>query len=110
MGAPLKTARKRRGAVTALHQIATITVPGPCPQCSCRVVALADSGRITCCRCKEDRGALDTETLAFIKAVQKTFGPIPEIVLRDKNSTQTKSDRHLANLAARERARKEDAA
>jgi hypothetical protein len=103
MSAPLETAHNRRGAMTAL-------VPEPCPQCSCRVVVLADSGRITCCRCKEARSALNAETLAFIKAAQKTFGPIPEIVLRDKNSTQTKSDRHLVNLAARECTEKGDAA
>ena len=88
----------------------TASVTEPCPRCSCRVVVLADSGCMTCRRCKEARGVLDAETLAFIKAVQKTFGPIPEIVLRDKNSTQTKSDRHLINLAALERAKRGDAA
>lgn len=54
-----------------------------------------------CYRCKSDRGALDAETQTFIRTIEKNFGPLTEpIVLRSKQSTAAKRDRHLANLAS----------
>lgn len=78
-----------------------IIVPQPCAKCTCRTVKLADNGAVYCLRCKSSRGTLDNETLTFIRAVEKNFGPLTEpIVLRSKNSTQARFDRHLANLAS----------
>jgi hypothetical protein len=78
-----------------------LTVPKPCNKCGYCIVRLGDNGRLRCERCKDDRGALDVETLTFIRTIEKNFGPLTEpIVLRGKNSTQARSDQHLINLAS----------
>jgi hypothetical protein len=77
-------------------------VPKPCNVCRDRIVRLADNGRMTCKKCKADRGQLDAPTLAFIKATQKHFGPLDEeIVLRSAASTQAKYDRRLVMASAK---------
>jgi hypothetical protein len=78
-----------------------IIVPQPCNKCAHRTVRLGDDNRLRCARCKSDRGVLDATALTFIRAVEKNFGPLSEpIVLRGKDSTQARSDRHLINLAS----------
>jgi hypothetical protein len=78
-----------------------IIVPRPCSKCARRTVRLGDDNRLRCARCKSDRGVLDATTLAFIRTSEKLFGPLDEpIVLRGKDSTQARSDRHLINLAS----------
>jgi hypothetical protein len=48
---------------------------------------------------------LDAETLNFIRGIERHFGPLTEpIVLRSKDSTQAKADRHLINLEVAEAA------
>jgi len=88
-----------------------LIVPEPCRKCSCRAVDLADDSRMTCRRCREARGTLDAGTFRFIRGIEENFGPVAEpIVLRGKDSTRAKSDRHLVNLAALECTKGRDAA
>jgi hypothetical protein len=81
------------------------TMPRPCGKCAgCFIVNLADDGRTYCLRCKIDRGALSAEVQTFISVAEQHFGPLTEpIVLRTKDATQTKADRHLINLALAEK-------
>jgi hypothetical protein len=77
-----------------------VITPKPCSKCAgCFTVNLADDGRLLCDRCNGDRGPLSAETLNFIRAAERNFGPLTDpIVLRTKDATQTKADRHLINL------------
>jgi hypothetical protein len=78
-----------------------LIVPRPCARCAFLTVNLADDGRMHCYRCKGDRGLLDADIQTFIRACEQISGPLTEpIVLRGKNSTCAKRDRHLANLAS----------
>jgi Zinc-finger of RNA-polymerase I-specific TFIIB, Rrn7 len=76
-----------------------VITPQPCSTCACRLTWLTDDGRLICDRCGVDRGMLSTQVQNFIRTIEQHFGPLAEpVVLRGKDSTQAKADRHLINL------------